>query len=188
MKLAFRKQRESGPPMRNITKPIVLLRARLELPAGLEFKTDIFREGWNFVRSRGVARLEKKIRLFGWHCVRTADELPICGVGETSQKAIASALQLVLGRTGQYFNGVEVARIHVTTYPWFVLAGVGVHLFRIQQSPVQFVPDDALPQWLSAPKTRLKLTAPWPSPEPGCAIHLLEQPSPEFQSLRTTPQ
>lgn len=188
MKLAFCKRRESGPPMRNITRPIVLLRARLELPTGLELKTDIFGEGWNVVRSRGVARLEKKIRLFGWHCVRTANESPICGVGETSQKAIASALQLALGRTDQYFNGVEVARIRVTKYPWFVLAGVGIHLFRIQQSPVQLAPDDALPQALSARKMRLKVSAPWLSPASSCAIQLLKQRSPEFQSSRTTPQ
>lgn len=171
MKLAFCKRRESSPPVRKITELIVLLRARLELPAGLELKTDIFRGGWNFVRSRGVARLEKKIRLFGWHCVRTANELPICGVGETSQKAIASALQLALRRTGQYFNGVEVTRIQVTTYPWFVLARVGVHLFRIQQSPVQLVPDDALLHSFSVRKTRLKVTASWLSPASGCAIH-----------------
>ncbi|HZP04701.1 MAG TPA: hypothetical protein VFB43_07370 [Terracidiphilus sp.] len=188
MKVTVCERTESDPPMREITKLVVLLRAGLELPVGLKLKTYAFRGNWGFVRLRGASRLEKRVQRFGWHFIRTANELPICGVGETPQQAIASALQLALGRTDRYFNGVEVGRINVTTYPWFVLARVGLRLFRIQQRPVRSIPESALPHPVSILKWRSPVGTPWLSPASGSAMSLLKQPSLEFQSSEAKPQ
>jgi len=130
--------------MLKITELSVLLRAEAELPPGLIMKTGEFIDAWNIVPSGGASLLEKRIRRCGWHFVRIADETRRGGVGESSQQAIASALQLAVRTISEYFNAVEVRHIYLTWYKWFVLARVGVFPYRIQQSPVQFVPDDAL--------------------------------------------
>jgi len=146
--------------MQLITELVVLLRRRSELPPGLKLKTDTFGEGWEFVRSGGVPQLEKKIRMREWHFIRTADESRQFGVGETAQQAIANALLLALLHTRPRFNGVEVGCVHFTTYPWFVLARVGVRRFRIQQSPVLSASDDMLPHPFSARKKQSPVSAP----------------------------
>jgi hypothetical protein len=123
----------------------MLLRARAELPVGLKLATEEFREGWNFVRSGDVRRLEKKIQTRGWNFIKIADGSLRSGVGETSQQAIASALKLALRRIGTHFNAVEVGRIELTQYPWFFLARVRVYPYRIQQGTVLPVADQAPP-------------------------------------------
>ena len=168
--------------MRHITELVVLLRGQPELPAGLKLKTDTFREGWNLVRSEGVPQLEKKIRMREWHFIRTTDESRQFGVGETSQQAIANAHLLALLRTRQQYNGVEVACIHFTTYPWFVLARVGVRRFRTQESLIQSAPHDALPHPFSARKKQSPVNAPWLSPASHSAMPVLKQILPESRN------
>jgi hypothetical protein len=56
------------------------------------------------------------------------------GVGDTAQEAIASALKLALREIDQPLNAVEIRHIELTNYPWFTLARVGIHPYRIQQS------------------------------------------------------
>ncbi|MGA8779188.1 MAG: hypothetical protein WB567_00450, partial [Terracidiphilus sp.] len=104
-----------------------------------------FIEGWSIARRGGASLLERRIRRHGWNFIRIADETRRGGVGESSQQAIASALQLAVRSISEYFNGVEVRHIYLTRYKWFVLARVGVFPYRIQQSPVQFVPDEVRP-------------------------------------------
>lgn len=174
--------------MQLVTELVVLLRTRSELPAGLKLKTDTFREGWSFVRSGGVPQLEKKIRMRKWHFIRTIDESRQFGVGETSQQAISNALLLALLRTCQHFNGIEVGCICSTTYPWFVLARVGVRRFRIQQSPVQSAPDDALLHPFSARKKQSPVNVQWLSPASRRAMPLLKQALPESRNSEVRSQ
>ena len=47
--------------MRNIAERKLLLRARVEVPAGLKLATREFREDWNFMAG-DASQLEKKIR------------------------------------------------------------------------------------------------------------------------------
>jgi hypothetical protein len=129
--------------MRAITAMNVLLRTRAELPAGMTVRTEEFREGWNFVRTRDVNGLEKKIRTRGWNFIKIADGSLRSGVGETSQEAIASALRLALRRVSTHFNVAEVENIELTRYPWFFLARVRVYPYKIQQGAVLPVPDGA---------------------------------------------
>ena len=129
--------------MRNIAELNMLLRVRVELPAGLKLATEEFREGWNFVRSGDARRLEKKIQTRGWNFIKIADGLLKSGVGETSQEAIAGALKLALRHVNTYFNAVEVEHIELTQYPWFFLARVRVYPYRIQQGAVLPVSDEA---------------------------------------------
>ena len=161
--------------MPNITEPIVLLRVRAELPGGLNLKTSEFNAGWDFIRYGRASGLEKKIQRCQWHFIRIAGESLRSGIGQTSRQAFARALRLVLPDINAYFNAVEVRRIHLTRYPWFVLIRVGVHPIRIQQSAVQAMPDDALPNPVSAPKWQLPVSAPWLSPGPDCRMALLKE-------------
>ena len=43
--------------MRNIAESNMLLRERIELPAGLKMTTDEFREGWSFIKGSDARRL-----------------------------------------------------------------------------------------------------------------------------------
>jgi hypothetical protein len=121
----------------------MLLRTKTELPNGLKLVTDEFREGWEFVRTLDVRRLEKQIIMRGWNFIRIDEKSLRSGVGETSQEAIASALKLALRRISTHFNAVEVEHIELTQYPWFFLARVRVLPFRIQQGAVLPVSDKA---------------------------------------------
>jgi hypothetical protein len=129
--------------MPTIAERNMLLRAKTELPDGLKLATDEFREGWEFVRTFDVRRLEKQIFLHGWNFIRIAEDSLRSGVGETSQEAIASALKLALRRISTHFNAVEVGHIELTQYPWFFLARVRVCPFRIQQGAVLPLSDKA---------------------------------------------
>src|ERR1017187_5145910 len=119
--------------MRRIAALNVLLRERIELPAGFKLATEEFREGWNFVRSSNAKRLKKKIHTQGWNFIKIADGSLRSGLGDTSQEAIASALKLALRKVNEKFNAAEVEHIELTVYPWFFLARVRVSPYRVQQ-------------------------------------------------------
>jgi len=114
----------------------VLLRARIELPHGFKVAAGEFRDGWNVMRTGGAGRLERKARASGWNFVRLGDGAVRSGVGDTSQLAIASALRLALKQVEAHANAVELERIELTHYPWFILARVHVNSYRIQESAV----------------------------------------------------
>jgi hypothetical protein len=160
-------------PRVRLTELSVLLRAETELPSSLIMKGCEFMEGWNLMRPGGASLLERKIRRHGWHFMRIADETQRGGVGESSKQAIASALQLALGSISEYFNAVEVRNIHLTIYPWFVLARLGVFPCRIQQSPIQFVSDDALPIPAPTRKEQLPVNASWLFPQVGLEMPMV---------------
>jgi hypothetical protein len=130
--------------MHSIAETNLLMRARIELPAGLKLMTEEFREGWNFVGTRDARLLEKRILRRGWKFIRIADGLLRSGVGETPQAAIGNALNLALRHVSPYFNAVEINHIEWVQYPWFYLARVMVNPYRIQRGAVQPVEDDAL--------------------------------------------
>jgi hypothetical protein len=161
--------------MRSIAEYNMLLRAQIELPSGLKLATEEFREGWNFVRSGGASRLERKIGRHGWHFIRISGESLQSGVGETSQQAIARALKLALRSLSEHFNALEVGRIYLTTYPWFCLARVEIHPYRIQKAAVQSIPDDALPLPGRARKKRGPVSVPWLAAESGCTMPALRE-------------
>jgi hypothetical protein len=161
--------------MRIIAELNVLLRAPVALPAGLKLATDEFHEGWNFVRTVTAQRLEKKIRKRGWNFIKIEDSLLRSGVGDTSQDAIASALTLALRCVSHHFNGVEVERIMLTRYPWFVLARVRVYPYRIQQSAVAPVPDVAVSMPISVRQRRLPHQSVEPLPHFASAIPILKE-------------
>jgi hypothetical protein len=52
--------------MQDIAEHTVLSRVTAELPDGLRIATEAFQEGWNFMRSGDVHRLDKAIRGCGW--------------------------------------------------------------------------------------------------------------------------
>jgi hypothetical protein len=97
------------------------------------------------------------------------------GVGDTSQEAIAGALKLALRHMSAHFNAVEVEHIALTHYPWFYLAKVTIHPFRIQESPILAVSDE--PERLpTAPKQkRLPVHAAVLYPEFESAVPQLKQ-------------
>jgi len=158
-----------------IAEKNMLLRARVELPAGLKLATEEFREGWNFVRSGDARRLEKKIQTRGWNFIKIADGLQKSGVGETSQEAIASALNLALRRMRAQFNAVEVEHIELTRYPWFFLARLRVFPYRIQQGAVLPVSDQAPTLLIPPRQKRLSPQAAEMYPHFGSAMPLLKE-------------
>ena len=161
--------------MRKIAELNLLLRTRIELPDGLEFATDEFREGWSFVRQSNARRLEKKIVTRGWSFIRIADGSLRSGVGDTSQEAIASALKLALRRISEHFNAVEVERIELTQYPWFFLARVRVYPFRIQQGAVLPVGDEVMALSIAPRRRRLAANSSEMFPNFGSAMPMLKE-------------
>jgi hypothetical protein len=141
--------------MRTITESNLLLRIRVELPEGLKLATEEFREGWNFSQSVDAHNLEKKILNRGWTFVKFGNRSLRSGVGETSQEAVCSALKLALRQIGTHSNAVEVEHIELTQYPWFFLARVRIHPYRIQQGAELPEPDEIEPLQAAPRRGRL---------------------------------
>ena len=118
--------------MSTISESNVLLRAHVALPAGFKVATDEYDYGWSRMRSGGTGRLEKKMKARGWSFTRTPDGTLRSGVGKTAQEAIGSALSQALDEIDENSNAVEVGHMEVTRYPWFFVARVRVHPYRIQ--------------------------------------------------------
>jgi len=161
--------------MRTIAELNVLLRSRAELPIGMKLATEEFREGWNFMRSGDLGRLEKKIQTRGWNFIKIADGSLRSGVGETSQEAIASALKLALRHVSTHFNAVEVEHIELTKYPWFFLARVRVYPYRIQQGAVMPVPDAPVEVSMAGRQRRPAPRSAELFPQFGSAMPLLKE-------------
>jgi hypothetical protein len=161
--------------MRNIAEMSVLLRVRAELPKGMKLTTEEFREGWSFVRSADAVQLRKKIQTRGWNFIKIADGALRSGVGDTSEEAIANALKLALRRIGTDFNAAEVERIELAQYPWFFLARVLVHPYRIQQGALLPMPDEAMPLPIAPRQRRLPPRAAEPFPHFGSAVPMLKE-------------
>jgi hypothetical protein len=140
--------------MQDIAEHTVLSRVTAELPDGLRIATEAFQEGWNFMRSGDVHRLDKAIRGCGWHFIWIAEPSQRGGVGQTEQAAIASALKLALRRVSPGFNAANIDRIEITQYPWFFIAKVKIYPYQIQQSAVLQVSDQAMPLPMIAPPKR----------------------------------
>jgi len=141
--------------MHTIAELNLLLRVQVELPQGLRLATDEFREGWYFARSVDAHRLKRRILKRGWNFIRIDAGSLRSGVGATAQKAIASALKLALREINEHVNAVEVKHIELTEYPWFFLARVGVHPYRIQQGGFLSLPKDAAARPIAPRRGRL---------------------------------
>lgn len=161
--------------MRTIDELNMLLRTRIELPAGLNLATDEFHEGWSFLRTVDAQRLKAKIQTRGWNFIRIADESLRSGVGDTSQEAIAGALKLALRRVSTHSNAVEVERIELTQYPWFFFARVIVHPYRIQQEAVLPEHDEAAPKAIAHRQRRRTRQADEQFPHFGSAMPQLKK-------------
>jgi hypothetical protein len=122
-----------------IAESNVFLRARIDLPEGFKVAAGDFRDGWKVMRTGGARRLERKTRACGWNFVRLGDGAVKSGVGNTSRDAVASALRLALTQVEGHANAVELERIELTSYPWFVLARVRVNPYRIQEGEAPHV-------------------------------------------------
>jgi hypothetical protein len=160
--------------MRDIAALNLLLRAGVELPAGLRLATDEFREGWNFVTG-DAGRLEKRIRSRGWNLIKIADRSQKSGVGKTSQEAIGNALRHALRQISEHFNAVEVGRIELTEYRWFFLARVELCPYRIQKDAVAAVLDDAPSHPIVSPQRRLPMNSPALDPHLGAMAPMLKE-------------
>jgi hypothetical protein len=161
--------------MCKIAESNVLLRAQAELPMGFKVATEEFRDGWNRMRSGGARRLEKKVLTRGWNLIRIADGTLRSGVGDTSQNAIASALKLALRRADARSNALEVEQIELTQYPWFFLARVRVHPYRIQQGAELPMPDGPALAPITARHSRLSHQAAGNYPPFAGAMPLLKK-------------
>jgi len=148
----------------------VMLRAQAELPVGFKVATEKFLEGWGRMRSGGVVRLEKKVQVRGWNFLRIAEGAVKSGVGATSEEAIASALR----RVDAHSNAVEVEQIRLTQYPWFCLARVRVHPYRIQEGAVLPVMAEVAPE-LPLARRRPSHEADELFPDFGAAMPMLKE-------------
>ena len=173
--------------MRNIAGLNMLLRARVELPAGLRLATDEFREGWNFVTG-DAGRLEKRIRLRGWNLIKSADRSLRSGVGETSQEAVGNALVHGLRRVREHFNVVEVDGIESTEYPWFFLARITLCPYRFQKDAVPAALDEAPSHPIFPPKGRLPMNSPELYPHFGAVMPILKEMLVLSRSVQGMPQ
>jgi len=161
--------------MRTISQSNMLLRARTELPDGLRMATDEFRDGWNFLPAFNARRLEEHVVKCGWICLRISQSSPRCGVGDTSQEAIAKGLKLALQRISEHFNAAEVGHIELTQYPWFFLARVSVCPFRIQHESILPALDESAPSAIAPRQRRLPLDSAALYPDFGSAMPMLKE-------------
>jgi hypothetical protein len=161
--------------MRTIIELNMLLREQAKLPDGLNLATEEFNEGWKLVRTVNAQRLGKKILTRGWNFIRIPDESLRCGVGDTSQEAIAGALKLALRRISIQFNAAEVEHIELVEYPWFFLARVRVYPYHIQQGAVLTVPDESFSAHITPRHRRLPVQAGVLYPHFGSNIPQLKQ-------------
>jgi hypothetical protein len=128
--------------MRTIAEQTVLIRTQAELPAGFKVATDPFRESWNLMRLGNSQRLEKKIRVRRWNCIKIAEGTLRSGVGKTEQESVYSAVSQALRQMNEHFNAAEVDRIEVSRYPWFFVARVRVYPYRIQPGAELVMPGE----------------------------------------------
>jgi hypothetical protein len=161
--------------MCTVAESNVMLRAQAELPVGFKVATETFLEGWGRMRSGGVVRLGKKVKVRGWNFLKIAEDAVKSGVGATSEEAIASALKLALRRVDAHSNAVEVEQIQLTHYPWFCLARVRVHAYRIQEGAVLPAPAEVGPLPVTARERRLPQQADELFPEFRAAIPMLRE-------------
>jgi hypothetical protein len=161
--------------MQKIAKHTVLLRQAIELPNGLQLATEEFREGWNLAPNINAEQVERKIQTLGWNFLRVAEGALRSGLGETSQESIASALKMSLRHINTNFNAVEVDQIELTQYPWFYLARVRIHPYRIQQGAVMPMSDDLQPTSTSPRQRRLPVDSKLLYPYFGCAMPQLKE-------------
>jgi hypothetical protein len=133
-----------------IAETSMLIRAQIELPAGLKLKMHGFGKGWNFVESEDARLLEKHVLSQGWKLIRIVDGWMRSGVGETSRVAVRNALKLALRKVSPDFNAVDVGYIECTKYPQFILASVIVNPHRIQNGAMIPILDEA-----PSPRTNL---------------------------------
>jgi hypothetical protein len=160
--------------MRNINPLSVLLRVCDPLPDDVKVIQEEFREGWSFMGSGNAVRLNKEIQESGWQFVKTSDAFVGNGVGETSEFATANALRLALRRAGTLSNVVGVERIALTQYPWFHLASVMVHPYRIQHVALP-VAEEAMPLRIDSPRIRLARRPVALDPQFASAMPMLKQ-------------
>lgn len=161
--------------MHNIAEFTVLLRAKIELPADFRLARDGFEEGWDFVRSGGARRLEKKVRSRGWHFIKFEGSSVRSGVGDTAKSALASAARMALSHVSVFFNAVEIRHIQITNYPWFVLARIIVNSYRIQEAKVEPLADEFIPAASRPSQRKWPDFAVDPYPQFGHDLPLLEQ-------------
>jgi hypothetical protein len=140
----------------------VLLRKQAELPMGFKVATAEFRDGWSLMRSGGAVRLGRKIRARGWNLIGIPAGALRSGVGDTSQTAIASALIQALRQVDSQANAVEVERVELTEYPWFFLARVRVHTYRIQPGTELPMLDTAVATVSTRPRRALRSSERFP--------------------------
>jgi hypothetical protein len=161
--------------MHKIAELNMLVRGQVELPAGLSFATDEFREGWCFVQKTNAERLKRKVHAHGWCCIKTDHGVVRSGVGPTLREATASALKLTLRHIDAPFNAVEVEHIEITQYPWFFLVRVCVYPYLIQQSAILPVTEDAAYLSETLRQRRLRRNAAMQFPAFGAAMPQLKQ-------------
>ena len=135
--------------MCNIAERTMLLRGHVALPTGLALETEEFQNSWSFVLSGDTSWLDNELRARGWHFIRIAKGLVNGGVGQTSQKAIASALERALCHVNERFNTAEVGFVSVKQYPWFFSVQVKVYPYQIQQSATLTSAEEAASESLS---------------------------------------
>ncbi|MGO9339803.1 MAG: hypothetical protein ACLPY1_20070 [Terracidiphilus sp.] len=152
-----------------------MLRAQAELPVGFKVATEKFLEGWTRMRSGGVVRLGKKVQVRGWNFLKIAEGAVKSGVGATSEEAIASALKLALRQVDAHSNAVEVEQINLTQYPWFCLARVRVHPYRIQEGAMLPAMAEVSPAPLAARQRRPSRQADERFPQFGDALPMLKE-------------
>lgn len=135
--------------MCNIAERTMLLRGHAALPTGLALETEEFQNSWSFVLSGDTSWLDNELRARGWHFIRIAKGLVNGGVGQTSQKAIASALERALRHVNERFNAAEVGFVSVKQYPWFFSVQVKIYPYQIQQGATLTSVDEAASESLS---------------------------------------
>jgi hypothetical protein len=111
----------------------VLLRNGCMLPSGFDLRREPFSKGWAEAMETPATELDARIRGVGWHFMWIVGSHSSHAFGRTAETAIHRALAYALRQVNGRFNAAELDSVHVTRFPGFRMARVGVQARQIQR-------------------------------------------------------
>ena len=110
-----------------------------QLPAGLQYESEPFVDGWTVVKNLDPNGLDQIVRREGWTLFFIAGAIVMIGFGSDPEKASAKALKSIIkSLKGRKFNCLEISEVSAKRFLGVPYVRVGVHLRHIQEGLALF--------------------------------------------------
>jgi len=121
----------------------LLIAQGAHLPAGLQYESKPFVDGWTVVRNLDPHALDQIVRREGWTLFYIAGVVEMIGLGSDQRKASDKALKSIIkSLNGRKFNCLEVTDVSAKRFLGVPYVKVGVHWRHIQEGLVLFAERD----------------------------------------------